>query len=178
MGFSWFLLLFIILASFNPTLSAHGNSDLIQKTCKNTQYYDLCVSLLKSDNSSAKADTKGLALIMVKLGMANATATNSYLSFKMTSTTNDTLMKKVMKECADKYASANDALQNSVQDLSDEVYDYAYIHVMAAADYPNACHDAFKRYPGLVYPHELAIREDGLKRICDVILGIIDTLGF
>lgn len=83
-----------------------------------------------------------------------------------------------MRECADKYAFANDALQNSVQDLSSELYDYAYMHVMAAADYPNACRNAFKRYPGLVYPQELAVREEGLKHICDVVLGIIDALGF
>ncbi|KAI3451522.1 hypothetical protein Pfo_008187 [Paulownia fortunei] len=145
MGFSWFLLLFILFFSPDPILSAHGNLDLIQQTCKNTKYYDLCVSSLKSDSSSPKADTKGLALIMVKVGMANATATNSYLSSQMLSATNGTLMKKVMKECADKYAFANDALQSSVQDLSAELYDYAYMHVMAAADYPNACHNAFKR---------------------------------
>lgn len=178
MGFSCFLLLFILFFSFDPILSAYGNADLIQQTCRNTKYYDLCVSSLKSDSSSPKADTKGLALIMVKVGIANATATNSYLSSQMLSVTNDTLMKKVMKECADKYAFAHDALQSSVQALSAEVYDYVYMQVMAAADYPNACHNAFKRYPGLIYPPELALREDGLKHICDVVLGIIDALGF
>ncbi|KAI3462377.1 hypothetical protein Pfo_019040 [Paulownia fortunei] len=132
---SWFLLLFIFFTSFDPILSAQGNSDLIQKTCKNTKYYDLCVSSLKSDPSSLKADTKGLVLIMVRVGMANATATNSYLSSQMLSVTNDTLMKKVMKECAEKYAFPNDALQSSVQDLSADLYDYAYMHEMAAADY-------------------------------------------
>ncbi|KAL0449807.1 UNVERIFIED_CONTAM: Cell wall / vacuolar inhibitor of fructosidase 2 [Sesamum latifolium] len=183
MGFSWFLLLFIITLFFqliNPTFSANGNSDLIQQTCKNTKYYDLCVSSLKSDSSSLKADSKlGLALIMVRVGMANATATNSYISSQILSVKNDTApMRKVMRECADKYGFANDALQNSVQDLSSELYDYAYMHVMAAADYPNACRNAFKRYPGLVYPQELAVREEGLKHICDVVLGIIDALGF
>ncbi|PIN20612.1 hypothetical protein CDL12_06713 [Handroanthus impetiginosus] len=159
-------------------LSANENSDLIKRIRKNTKYYDLCVSSFKPDSSSPKTDAKGLALIMVKVGISNATATNSYLSSQILSATNDTLMKKVMKECADKYASANDALKNSFQDLSAELYDYTYMHVMAAADYPNACHNAFKRYPGLVYPQELADRESGLKHICDVALGIIDVIGF
>ncbi|PIN20609.1 Pectinesterase [Handroanthus impetiginosus] len=145
MGFSWLLPLLILLSTFHQILSANENSDLIKQICKNTKYYDLCVSSLKSDSSSPKTDTKGLALIMVKVGISNATATNSYLSSQILSATNDTLMKKVMKECADKYASANDALKNSFQDLSAELYDYAYMHVMAAADYPNACHNAFKR---------------------------------
>ncbi|KAL6542622.1 hypothetical protein OROMI_024224 [Orobanche minor] len=182
-GFPWFLLLFIqiLFISFQPIiLLAKGNpSDLIRQTCKNTKYYDLCVSSLKSDSSSPKADIKGLALIMVKVGMANATATIfSYLSPQILTAKNDTVVKKLMKECADKYGFSNEALQSSVQDLSDDLYDYAYMHVMAAADYPNSCHNAFKRYPGLIYPKELAVRENGLKHICDVILGIIDALGF
>ncbi|GFQ02839.1 cell wall / vacuolar inhibitor of fructosidase 2 [Phtheirospermum japonicum] len=179
MGFSWFVLSLILFFSFDPILSAnHENPNLIQQTCKNTKYYDLCVSSLKSDSSSPKADTKGLALIMVKVGMANATATNTYLSSQMLTAKNETVLKKVMKECADKYGFANEALQRSVQDLSDEFYDYAYMHVMAAADYPISCRNAFKRYSGLIYPPELAVREDGLTRICDVVLEIIDALGF
>ncbi|KAH6769459.1 cell wall / vacuolar inhibitor of fructosidase 2 [Perilla frutescens var. frutescens] len=168
------LLLFTLLLSFYPISSA----DLIKQTCKATKYYDLCVSSLKSDSTSPKADTKGLAVIMVRVAVANATSTISYLSSQMLSVVaNDTSMKRAMKECGEKYGFANEALKSSSQDLSNELYDYAYMHVMAAADYPNACHNAFRRSPGLVYPPEIALREDGLKRICDVVLGIIDALG-
>ncbi|CAA0830212.1 Cell wall / vacuolar inhibitor of fructosidase 2 [Striga hermonthica] len=172
MASSWrFLLMFLTILAIFSSLSSKP-STLIQQTCKNTKHYDLCVSSLKSDASSAKADTKGLALIMIRLGVANATATSAYLS----SAKNETAL--VMKECADKYALAGEALRSSVQDLLDDSYDYAYIHVMAAADYPNSCRNGFRRYPGLVYPPELAVREDGLKGICDVVLGIIDSIGF
>ncbi|KAL3646997.1 hypothetical protein CASFOL_009169 [Castilleja foliolosa] len=170
---SLFLLSIILFFSFHHILST--NPDLIQQTCKTTKHFDLCESSLKSDSSSPKADTIGLALIMVKLGMANATATTAYLSSQMQTAKNDTA---VMKECADKYAFAREALERSVQDLSDEFYDYAYMHVMAAADYPVSCRITFKRYGGVAYPHELAVREDGLKQICDVVLGIIDSLAF
>ncbi|KAK7838097.1 cell wall / vacuolar inhibitor of fructosidase 2 [Quercus suber] len=76
---------------------------------------------------------------MVGIGMANATASSSYLSSssQLLGTTNDTNLKKVLKECADKYTYAGDALQASVQDLVAESYDYAYMHITAAADYPN-----------------------------------------
>lgn len=113
---------------------------------------------------------------MVKVGISNATATVSYLSTQLSTSTNDTSMKKVTKECAQKYAFASDSLQNSVQDLGAELYDYAYMHVMAAADYPNACKNAFKRYSGLVYPPQIAVREEGLKHICDVVMSIIENL--
>ncbi|KAJ9177802.1 hypothetical protein P3X46_012974 [Hevea brasiliensis] len=180
------IFLFLLLSSLafrqqifhQPLIFVKGDMDLIQKTCKNTKYYDLCVSSLKSNATSSKADTKGLALIMIGIGIANATATSSYLSSQLPSSANDTILKKVLKECADKYSYAGDALQASVQDLAVESYDYAYMHIMAAADYPNGCHNAFKRYPELAYPPEIARREKGLKQICDVVLGIVDLLGW
>lgn len=153
-----------------------GDANLIQKTCKTTKYYNFCLQALKSDPTSFKADTKGLALIMVGIGLANSTATSSYLSSQLLSTKSDEITKKVLKDCANKYTYSGDALQASVQDLAAESYDYASMHISAAADYPNACHNTFERYPGLVYPLELAHREDGLKHICDVVLGIIDNL--
>lgn len=183
MGSTIFFLFLLSLAFphyifHQPYTFVTADDNLIQKTCESTEYYDLCLSCLKSNPNSPNADTKGLAVIMAGIGMANATATSSYLSFQLLGSTNDTNMKKVLKECADKYTYAGDALQASVQDLVAESYDYAYMHITAAADYPNACHNAFKSYPGLAYPLELARREDGLKHICYVVLGIIDFLGW
>ncbi|KAE8735797.1 Cell wall / vacuolar inhibitor of fructosidase 2 [Hibiscus syriacus] len=173
MGSSFLILNTII--SLAITL-VKGDAGLIQKTCKTTKYYDLCVSSLKSEPTSADSDTKGLAMIMAGVGTANATATSTFLSSQLLTTTNDVIMKKVLRECSDKYAHATDALQASVEDFVSELYDYVYLHVMAAADYPNACRNAFRRYPGLVYPQEIARRGDGLKHICEVVLGIVDHL--
>lgn len=172
-NFSHFLLLLLFLA---PYALVNGDTTLIKSTCKNTKYYNLCFSSLKSNPTSPNADTKGLALIMLGIGMTNATSTSSYLSSKSLTPTYNTTLQRVLKECADKYSYAGDSLQASVQDLADEEYDYAYIHITAAKDYPNACHNAFKRVPDLVYPNELARREKGLKHICDVAMGIIDNL--
>ncbi|XP_027339629.1 cell wall / vacuolar inhibitor of fructosidase 2 [Abrus precatorius] len=173
-----FFLFLLFLAHPHPYVLVNGDATLIKRTCKNTKYYNLCFSSLKSDPSSPNADPKGLAVIMVGIGMTNATSTSSYLSSKLLSPSNNTTLKGVFKECAVKYTYAGDALQASVQDLANEAYDYAYMHISAAKDYPNACHNAFKRYPGLVYPPDLALREDGLKHICDVAMGIIDNLNW
>ncbi|XP_050204388.1 cell wall / vacuolar inhibitor of fructosidase 2 [Mercurialis annua] len=177
MGSAMFLTLVLLSIAFNPQpIFVNGDMGLIQKTCKNTKHYDLCVSSLKSNSTSSNTDTKGLALIMIGVGVANATATSSYLSSQLLSTSNDLILKKVLKECADKYGFAGNSLQESVQDLELESYDYAYMHIMGAADYPNACHNSFRRYPGLAYPPMIALREQGLKHICDVVMGIIDAL--
>lgn len=46
---------------------------LIEQTCRRTTNYALCVSSLKSDPRSSKADVKGLALIMMDVAKAKAT---------------------------------------------------------------------------------------------------------
>ena len=77
-NFSQFLLLFLAHYAL-----VNGDTTLIKSTCKNTKYYNLCVSSLKSDPSSPNADPKGLAVIMAGIGMTNATSTSSYLSYKL-----------------------------------------------------------------------------------------------
>ena len=39
--------------------------DIVDKTCKQTPDYSLCLSLLRSDPRSSSADTVGLGLILV-----------------------------------------------------------------------------------------------------------------
>lgn len=129
-----FVLVLILSISFTnvfeqPFAYVNGDTDLIQRTCKTTKYYDLCLSSLKSDSTSPVADTKGLAVIMVRIGMANATSTNSYLTSQLfppkTTNSNDALKKRVLKECAEKYLYAGVALKSTLQNLKDELYDYA-----------------------------------------------------
>ncbi|XP_010520388.2 PREDICTED: cell wall / vacuolar inhibitor of fructosidase 2 [Tarenaya hassleriana] len=150
---------------------------MIFKAGMNTKYFDLCVSALKSDPRSSTADAKGLAGIIAGNATATANATAAYLSGQLYRSVNDTVLKKAVKECGDKYSLAADSLRLCVQDLVDEDYDYAYIHVTAAAEYPNSCRNIFRRSKGLVYPAAIRRREEDLKRICVVASGIIDSLG-
>lgn len=185
-NFSISLIFFAIPLIFfhkNGVSLASADQTLIQKTCTNTLYYKLCMSSLKSDPSSLTADTKGLAIIMASIGAANATATSTYLSSQLptssSAATNANNNKtKLLRQCSEKYAFAAEALRESLKDLADETYDYAYMHVSAAADYANVCRDAFKGFPAVSYPAKLGRREEGLKRICRVVLGILDLLGW
>ncbi|KAB2623545.1 cell wall / vacuolar inhibitor of fructosidase 1-like [Pyrus ussuriensis x Pyrus communis] len=74
-----FLIQAVCLVVFLPT--SHCNrltvffpmdANLIAQTCNQTPYPDLCVSTLQSDPRSAKADVKGLGIIMVDAVKAKA----------------------------------------------------------------------------------------------------------
>ncbi|KAF8011941.1 hypothetical protein BT93_I0155 [Corymbia citriodora subsp. variegata] len=179
---SSFILILILAVAVAVSPPAKADASLIQKACRATKYNDLCLSTLKSDPSSSRADPKGLVSIALAAALANATSVSSFLSSLALGSSGgaarDPALSRLLRDCADKYGLAGDALRASARDLAGEAYDYAYMHVMAAEDYPRACRDAFRRPPpGTAYPPELARREDGLKRICDVVLGIIDFLG-
>ncbi|PKI42260.1 hypothetical protein CRG98_037376 [Punica granatum] len=147
----------------SPITTPNPVPTLVQQICKTTKYYDLCISSLRADPSSPTADTKGLALIMVRVAVANATATSSFLSSSAVSTsTGDPAMVKLLRDCADKYSLAGSSLQDSALDLGAESYDTAYMHILAARDYPNVCHNAFKRATRPAYPPELAQGRTGL----------------
>ncbi|XP_068651557.1 cell wall / vacuolar inhibitor of fructosidase 2 [Aristolochia californica] len=166
-------LLFFNRCSFFVT----ADKDLIQKTCQTTKYYGLCVSSLQIDPKSLQSDVPGLAAIITTLAIANASDTAAYL-VKLLNHTTDSSLKSVLQECSNRYKDAGAALGGSLQELDSQTYDYAYVQVMAAKDYPNSCHNVFKQKPKLVYPLELKRREEGLERLCDVALGIISLLGF
>ncbi|XP_057516826.1 cell wall / vacuolar inhibitor of fructosidase 2-like [Amaranthus tricolor] len=81
--------LFLIITlntSTNTIKEVKGDAEFIKKTCKNTKYFNLCISSLKSDPTSSVSDLKGLASIMINIGMANASETYTYLSSQLPST--------------------------------------------------------------------------------------------
>ncbi|TQD82554.1 hypothetical protein C1H46_031899 [Malus baccata] len=74
-----FLIQIVCLVVFLPTSHCSRSAvffpmdaNLIAQTCNQTPYPDLCVSTLQSDPRSAKADVKGLGIIMVDAVKAKA----------------------------------------------------------------------------------------------------------
>lgn len=174
------ILSFLLLILSLPTFLSFADMGLVQQTCQSTNYYDLCMASFQTNPNSLQADVPGLASIITNLAMANATDTSSFLS-KLANNTRDPPIKKVLGECARRYTDAGAALSGSVEEIETESYDYAMVQVMAAKEYTNSCHNLFKLKQGaggklIKYPAELAKREDGLVRLCDVSLAIIGLL--
>lgn len=95
----------------------------------------------------------------------------------------------VMRTCAGKYGEARDALAAARGSIEERDYDYAAVHVSAAAEYPRVCRALFFRAqrrqssssspapaPVATFPAELATREAALGQLCSVALDIIALL--
>ncbi|CAM8922412.1 unnamed protein product [Rhodiola kirilowii] len=96
-------MMFLIL-SFFFLMSHHAMADekLITTTCTQTPYKQLCVSSLKSDNRSSRADTAGLALILV-----DKISTKTKLAIKIVTqrvkSTKDPKVVEALKQCSGLY---------------------------------------------------------------------------
>uniref|UniRef100_A0A1D1YC55 Putative invertase inhibitor n=1 Tax=Anthurium amnicola TaxID=1678845 RepID=A0A1D1YC55_9ARAE len=182
---SFFLLFVILLANLSlislPTSAVPPPatvSDLIQRTCNSTTYFELCVSSLQSDPESSKAaDVKGLSAIAVGLGISNATSTWAYASRLVSRGKVDAALGSKLRGCAGRYADAREALRSAMVALSVEDYDSACVHVSAAAGYADMCRSLFRLGPAAAYPAEMARREEALERLCTIALDIISLLG-
>lgn len=99
------------------------------------------------------------------------------------------LSAMVMRTCAGKYGEARDALAAARGSIEERDYDYAAVHVSAAAEYPRVCRALFFRAqrrqssssspapaPVATFPAELATREAALGQLCSVALDIIALL--
>ncbi|GJN01206.1 hypothetical protein PR202_ga18453 [Eleusine coracana subsp. coracana] len=164
------LLLLVVVPHHHQLISALAlaPNPMVQSTCNSTTFYDLCVAALAGDPSSSTADVP--AVIAVRRQQQPASATASFLlrpspSYSYSST--------LLRSCAAQYANASEALLAARLSVADQAYDYAVVHVSAAAEYPTVCRTLFRRRP---YPLELAKREDGLRRLCTIALDIISLL--
>uniref|UniRef100_A0ACD5UXR6 Uncharacterized protein n=1 Tax=Avena sativa TaxID=4498 RepID=A0ACD5UXR6_AVESA len=165
---------------------------LVQSTCNATTYYDLCVAALVSDPHSFTADLRGLCAIAVSAAATNASATASDLANATSSSSAATpgpvagsaepgsdgrahVQALLLQACAAKYGEAREALLEARESVGEEAYDYAFVHVSAAAEYPAVCRTLFRR-KRVAYPVELAKREEALEHLCTVAIDIITLL--
>ncbi|CAO2182304.1 unnamed protein product [Urochloa humidicola] len=159
----------------------HRQPALVQSTCNSTSFYDLCIAALAADPSSTTADVPGLCGIAVSAAAANASGTASFLANASdAAATTPEADRALLRTCAGKYAAARDALLAARASLAEQDYDYAFVHVSAAAEYPAVCRTLFRRQQKtsrtVAYPPELAKREEALRRLCTITLDIISLL--
>jgi pectinesterase inhibitor-like protein len=156
---------------------------LVQSTCNSTSFYDLCIAALAADPASSTADVPGLGAIAVSAAANNASGTAAFLGNASDAAATPQADRALLRACAGKYAAARDALVQARASLAEQAYDYAFVHVSAAGEYPAVCRTLFRRRQQQqrgasrsAYPAELAKREEALRRLCTIALDIISLL--
>ncbi|XVE87251.1 hypothetical protein DITRI_Ditri18aG0101500 [Diplodiscus trichospermus] len=137
-----FLFLVFPVDAFRPTLLL-GN--LIEKTCRQTPFYDLCIWSLKSNPESRDADVKKLAEIMVDSLKTKATETLDLIDeLLQDGLALDPAMQKALTSCAERY---NVIIKGDVPEIIEAIktgnYKFAERGTNDAAVEANSCEMEF-----------------------------------
>ncbi|KAK9269389.1 hypothetical protein L1049_001162 [Liquidambar formosana] len=136
--------IFLLISQFS-ILADEDN--LIDKTCKQTPFYDLCVATLQNDSRSASANVSGLGGIMVDAVSVKATELLDHIQELLKRTT-DPMVKQSLKECANIYHVVRDAdVPQAAQAFAYGDYKFAEQAMNDAANEADICQRKFMRSP-------------------------------
>ncbi|XP_058077183.1 pectinesterase inhibitor-like [Magnolia sinica] len=140
-------LLSILSIQPHITSATEPGIELIREACKDSLYYDLCVSSLQSDPEGLKADIAGLAAISIKVAHDNAVQTYKYIT-EVLNKTADALVQQFLNDCSENYSDAVDQLGDSIGQVLDKMYGEVNVKVTAAMSDVDSCEQSAKEQPG------------------------------
>lgn len=167
-----FLFNLITLFPRAPACPLGKKVSLIEKTCKKTPYRDLCVSSLRSYPSSSGATIHDLAGIMLKLTLANATDTLSYIE-ALINQTEDPQLERPLDYCAELYIPVvKYTLPQAIAAFDKTQYGFAEYGMSYTGDQADTCEKEFSTSEA----SPLGDRNKLMSELCDVAVAIIKML--
>ncbi|KAK9269090.1 hypothetical protein L1049_000859 [Liquidambar formosana] len=135
--------IFLLISQF----SVLADDNLIEKTCKQTPFYDLCVATLQNDSRSTSGNVPALGGIMVDAVAVKATELLHHIQELLKGTT-DPKVKRSLKECASIYHAVRDAdVPQATQAFAFGNYKFAEQAMNDAANEADTCQSKFVRSP-------------------------------
>ncbi|KAJ4828490.1 hypothetical protein Tsubulata_043239 [Turnera subulata] len=172
-AFFKFLLTLMLNIIYQASTTQLVSADLIDDTCKKTDFSQLCSSTLRSDPRSATANVKQLANVVLEQTLINANATLVQAE-KLINQTIDPDVKKTLNVCSGLYQSAiGSDIPDAIKSLDSENYENAIEDVKAVGRDANGCEDAFSaaKVPSPLANNDKTLSQLG--RIAEQIIGIL-----
>ncbi|GMY27953.1 cell wall / vacuolar inhibitor of fructosidase 1-like [Fagus crenata] len=153
-----FLLIVLVYVVVLETIflpSTQCDENLIQQTCKQTPYYNLCIYYIKADPRSTNANVAGLGLIMVDVIKAKAIQTLNHIKGLLQRSPNPKV-KQALNSCARKYNSiiVGDVPQ-AIEALTKGDPKFAEEGANDAANEANFCEEGFSGNSPLTVENKL-----------------------
>ncbi|KAF3456387.1 hypothetical protein FNV43_RR01037 [Rhamnella rubrinervis] len=143
-----FLIVHALLLSVSLPISqcrvvVQTDEHLIESTCRKTSSFGLCVSSLKSDPQSSKADVPGLGLIMVNVIKAKATKTLNHIRVLLKRGPG-AVERRALISCVENYeAILKGDVPEAIEALTKGDYKFAEQGSNDAANEANTCEREF-----------------------------------
>ncbi|WRX20792.1 Pectinesterase inhibitor domain - like 10 [Theobroma cacao] len=170
--FSLHLLLLLLLLLLTVSLPSIQCGDLVDQICKQTPFYDLCISTLRSNSKGTESDVKGLASVVADILLANATDTLNYIRAQINQAS-DPEMERALAYCAELYIPVvKYNLPQAIEALSKGQFEFASDGLSDAAKEADACE---KKFSGSM-TSPLSDRNKLLHSLSDVAVAIVKIL--
>ncbi|XP_050219991.1 cell wall / vacuolar inhibitor of fructosidase 1-like [Mercurialis annua] len=164
------LLLLLLLLFLLPPLIR--TNDMIDKTCKKTPHYDLCISSLRSNAQNSDTDVKGLASVMANITLFNATETLHYL-LQLINRNTDAELERQLTYCAEAYIPIVDyILPQAIDAILNCQFGFAKYGIAYAENEARACEDKISGSVKLDFVEMNRV----MQKLCDICVAIINIL--
>ncbi|KAL9451666.1 hypothetical protein AB3S75_013270 [Citrus x aurantiifolia] len=149
-------------------------NDLIEATCRNTSYPDLCIKTLRSSPGSSGADVKTLAHIILESASAYCNDTYEQVK-KLLNETKDKAMRNCLDVCFQVYDLAIYEIPTAIKYLESGDYDSAVQYANDGIIESDTCESSFSEFPEIP-KSPLTDRNNGLTNLCTIVLDMINLL--
>ncbi|KAL5983683.1 hypothetical protein ACLOJK_017774 [Asimina triloba] len=165
----------LTLSSLNPAFAATG-AELIQSTCSQTTYPDVCSSSLSSHSASQTVDDlAGLAVIALKQAHAKASKIEEIIHEQLKKA-KDGFVQQCLNDCVENFLDSIDQIEDAINSLDSKSYADVNTWITAAMADSESCEEGFKDKPGYTSP--LTADTDTFNKLCDNALRITNLLPY
>ncbi|KAJ4886782.1 hypothetical protein Rs2_26530 [Raphanus sativus] len=150
------------------TMMGVAMCDIVDKTCKQTPDYTLCLSLLRSNPSSASADTVGLGLILIDKIKALGTQTVGQINVAYKT---KPMLKRQLDVCRLRYKTIADVDIHTAITAIKGNPEFAENAIVDAGNEASFCEEGFPKGQS-----PLTGLTQKMNKICDVTKAIVRML--
>ncbi|XP_042512944.1 uncharacterized protein LOC122087888 [Macadamia integrifolia] len=148
-----------------------GNGDLIQQTCKKTDNYTLCVSLLQSDPRTAlKSNLNGLLNIFIDIAIKKAASNKLYVD-RLLKAAKDEEFKQFLDLCKNGYVHSISHLRKTLPELKSKTYRALQDDLFDARLAGEQC-----VFSGPICNVKLYSRNEDFDHLCNFGLKVVDLI--
>ncbi|XAR58415.1 Pectinesterase [Bertholletia excelsa] len=148
-----------------------AGSPLIEKACNGSQYKDLCISTLNSDQGSKTTDLKGLAFISLKNAVKNASDTAVKIKKLLSGKGPGPSVDDGLLSCEKEYNDIVDQIDDSINALVSGAFDDVNNWLEAAlADIETCDENLGDKVVDITHRNEI------LRQLCSNCLSIVNVL--
>ncbi|KAI3946956.1 hypothetical protein MKW98_003519 [Papaver atlanticum] len=173
---STIIVLVMFLLNHQPSTFVRADDELIRQVCHNSEAPTTCNQCVKADNRSDKANTVGIATIVVDCIKIQANNLQTNISTLGSIYKDDFAANRTITKCGELFSHAKSDLNAVSQDLKNGDYDASDRSIFNALLYQNSCKNQCKNNPKIIITSHIFYGFKMYEELSQIALSILNRL--